>query len=79
MGSRKGFGWAWGVGFVRFACPAPSNLPTFVSVMREKSRLDRPADRYRSALDGFRGSDSMFQTVTEGLRVCLENALSVYT
>ena len=54
-GSEKGFGWVWGVGFVRFVCPDSHKSPTFVSVLREKSSPDCLTDQYMTVLDGFRG------------------------
>ena len=40
----------------RVQSPPP---PCVVSGLREKVRLDRTVDRYRTALDGFRGSDNV--------------------
>ena len=53
----------------------PQTSNTFVTNLRKKSRLNRPANRYWSALDGFHGPDNTILTVMEDLRIRLEDAL----
>ena len=50
----------------------------FVSCLREKSRPDRATDRYRTALDGFRGPDGVVRTVAGGLRAGVGDGLSAW-
>lgn len=53
----------------------PATHPQFISTLQEKARPDRRANRYRTALYGFRGPDRGVQTYAGGLRIGVGDAL----
>jgi hypothetical protein len=57
----------------------PQTSPNFVFSLWEKSRPDRPVDRYSPSLDGYRDPDSAVWTDVGGLRVRLADALRLRT
>ena len=61
-GSGKDFGWAGGVGVPHVWCPDSANLHMSVFVLREKTRPNRPVDRYRLVLDDFLDPNSTVRT-----------------